>query len=94
VRIYNLKSNEDLYDRWSKVAKKTNLRKMKSLDIVQNDMQVTNKQLSDWFTSSKEEILKVKEDFDSIIGELIALREETLKYLSAQVKKQDKENGK
>lgn len=83
--MYKLKANKDLFDRWTKLAKKTN-KKITVMDIVQNDMEVTNKQLNDWWKKSIDEIKKVDEDFKSIISELLSLRNETVQYLQDQIK--------
>lgn len=87
MKIYNIKSNEDLFDKWTKLVKKTS-KKISPQNIVQNDMEATSDQLNEWFKQSLEDIRKVDEDFKQIVADMLKLRQETVKYLKAQIDKQ------
>jgi seryl-tRNA synthetase len=88
MKIYNIKSSEEIYVKWMKLVAKTN-KKSSSMFIMQNDMEATTEELNNWFKDSQEEIIKVDEDFKQIVSDLLALREETVKYIKAQINKQE-----
>lgn len=50
------------------------LMKITSMEIIQNDKELTKKELNEWWKKSKDEIRKVDEDFKSIITDLLALK--------------------
>jgi hypothetical protein len=88
MKIYNIKSNKTLFDEWMKLKAKTN-KKITAMSIVQNDMETNSDELNEWYKTSLEEIRKVDEDFRQIVGDLLAIREKTLKYLKAQITKEE-----
>jgi uncharacterized membrane-anchored protein YhcB (DUF1043 family) len=87
MKIYNIKSNKTIFDKWMKLSVKTS-KKIASMFIVQNDMETNSDELNAWFKDSMEEIKKVDQDFRDIITDMLATREETVKYLKAQIEKQ------
>lgn len=87
TKVYNIKSSKDLFDRWTKVIKKTN-KKINPQRIIQNDMETTSDELNKWFTDSLEELVSVDKDFKEIMSELFFLRQDTINYLKAQVAKE------
>lgn len=91
MRIYKLKSNEKLFDEWSKLSKKTSKKINQNITIVQNDMEITTDQLKIYHADSLEEIRNVQKEFESIVQDMVKLREKTIEYLKAQMLPQEKE---
>lgn len=83
--LYKIKSNKDLYERWTKLAKKTSKR-LNSISFIQNDMEASKADLNKWFQDSLEDIRKMDQDFKDTIAEMMKIRREILKDLKDQIK--------
>ena len=83
--IYKVKSNKDLFDRWTKLSKKTSKR-LNSMSLIQNDMEVSKDELNKWYHESLEDIQKMDQDFRDTIQEMLNIRSETIKYFKDQMK--------
>lgn len=84
MTLIKLKANEDLFNRWQKLAKLTTV-KMSSISIIQNDMETSKAELNKWYKDSKEEIIKVDQKFNEIVGELLSTRNEIMAYIKEQI---------
>lgn len=81
---YKIKSNEDLFNRWAKLIKKSS-KKIEGLTIIQNDGEYTRDDLNRWYKQSLEDIRKVEKDFNDTIHKMLKVREDTLAYLKNQI---------
>lgn len=82
MKTYKIKSNEALHDRWLRAVSQTNTR-IYPMDVIKNDLELTSSDLNEWYMRTKEDIEEVRHEFGKIIDELMALRDETVKYIKS-----------
>jgi uncharacterized membrane-anchored protein YhcB (DUF1043 family) len=83
--LYKIKSNKDLFDKWTKIAKKTS-KHLNSISFIQNDMEVSKNDMNKWYHESLEDIQKMDQDFKDTIQEMLKIRQEIIKDIKNQIK--------
>lgn len=83
--LYKVKSNKDLFDRWTKLSKKTS-KHLNSISFIQNDMEASKDDMNKWYHQSLEDIQKMDQDFRDTVQEMLSIRQEIIKDIKNQIK--------
>lgn len=82
-KTYKIKSNGKLFEEWMRVSASPHSKLgLHGASVIQNDTELTTKQLNDWYKEVGMMIKATEEHFESVINEMNQLRIRTVNYIT------------